>query len=111
MEFGQPFRRLRPDIRNRLLTFLQMFAIAAMGVFATDAAGAGGRGFAICYTAFLAILLWQWVVVARLERSDPVYGPITLRYTATMGVMTAWIGASIFAPEDARIGRSSSSGA
>jgi low temperature requirement protein LtrA len=93
----------RPDIRNRLLTFLQMFAIAAMGVFATNATGAGGRGFAICYTAFLGILVWQWVVVARLERSDPVYGPITRRYATTMLVMTAWIGASVFAPDDVRI--------
>jgi low temperature requirement protein LtrA len=93
----------RPDIRNRLLTFLQMFAIAAMGVFATNATGAGGRGFAICYTAFLGILVWQWVVVARLERSDPVYGPITRRYATTMLVMTAWIGVSVFAPDDVRI--------
>ncbi len=93
----------RPDVRNRFLTFLQMFAIAAMGVFATDATGAGGRGFAICYTAFLAILVWQWVVVARMERSDAVYGPVTLRFTTTMVVMLVWIGASIFVPDDARI--------
>jgi low temperature requirement protein LtrA len=93
----------RPDMRNRLMTFLQMFAIAAMGVFATDAAGAGGRGFALCYTAFLVILVWQWVVVARLERDDRVYGPITRRYTVSMVIMTAWIGASAFAPDDVRM--------
>ena len=34
----------RADVRNRLLTFLQMFAIAAMGVFATDAAEEAGGG-------------------------------------------------------------------
>jgi low temperature requirement protein LtrA len=93
----------RPDVRNRLMTFLQMFAIAAMAVFATDATGSGGRGFAVCYTAFLAILVWQWIVVARLESDDPVYGPITRGYTVTMILMTAWIGASIFAPDDVRI--------
>jgi low temperature requirement protein LtrA len=93
----------RADVRNRLLTFLQMFAIAAMAVFATAAPGAGGRGFAICYTAFLMILVWQWIVVARLERLDPVYGPITRRYTTSMVIMTAWIGASIFATQDVRL--------
>jgi low temperature requirement protein LtrA len=93
----------RPDIRNRLLTFLQMFAIASMGVFASDASGAGGRGFAFCYTAFLAILVWQWVVVARLERPDPLYGPFAVRYTAALAIMTAWIGASAFANPDVRI--------
>jgi low temperature requirement protein LtrA len=93
----------RPDVRNRLMTFLQMFAIAAMAVFATDATGSGGRGFAVCYTAFLAILVWQWLVVARLERADPVYGPITRGYTTTMILMTAWIGASVFVPEGVRI--------
>jgi low temperature requirement protein LtrA len=93
----------RADMRNRLMTFLQMFAIAAMAVFAPVAAGTGGRGFAICYTAFLAILVWQWVAVARLESLDPVYGPLTRRYATTMGVMTAWIAMSVFASPDVRI--------
>jgi low temperature requirement protein LtrA len=94
----------RPDVRNRLLTFLQMSAIAAMGVFATDVTGnAGGRAFAICYTVFLAILVWQWLVVARLERTDPLYGPIAVRYAAVMAAMTVWIALSIPAPATTRL--------
>jgi len=93
----------RPDIRNRLMTFLQMFAIAAMAVFATDASGPGGRGFAVCYSIFLAILVWQWIAVTRLERDDPVYGPITRRYTTSMTLMTLWIGISIFVSADTRV--------
>jgi low temperature requirement protein LtrA len=93
----------RADVRNRLLTFLQMFAIAAMAVFATDTGADAGRGFAVCYTAFLAILVWQWVGVARLESDDPVYGPITRRYAFSIIIMTVWIAASAFARPDVRI--------
>lgn len=92
----------RGDTRNRLLTFLQMFALSAMAVFASDAATAGSA-FAICYTAFLIILVWQWVVVARLERGDPVYGPIARRYAIAMVVMTVWIGASALATPAVRM--------
>ncbi len=93
----------RPDVRNRLFVFLQMFAISAMAVFAPDALGSGGRGFAICYTVFLAILVWQWVVVARIERSDAVYGPLTRSYATTMVLMTVWIAVSVFLDDDRRV--------
>ena len=93
----------RADVRNRLMTFLQMFAIAAMAVFASDASGDAGRGFAIWYTVFLVVLVWQWVGVARLERDDPVYGPITRRYAVSIILMTAWIAVSAVMPPDVRI--------
>lgn len=93
----------RPDVRNRLFVFLQMFAISAMAVFAPDALGSGGTGFAISYTTFLGILVWQWLVVARIERSDSVYGPLTRSYAATMVVMTVWIAGSVFIDEDLRV--------
>ena len=91
----------RADTRNRLLTFLQMFALSSMAVFVTDAATGGA--FAVSYTAFLAILVWQWVVVARLERDDPVYGPIASRYAVAIALMTAWVGASAFVTPGLRI--------
>jgi len=93
----------RPDVRNRLLTFLQMFAIAVMAVFAPTAGAEGGAGFAISYTVFLLILLGQWYRVARIERDDQLYGPIARRYTLLMAVMTAWTAASIFVPAGARV--------
>jgi low temperature requirement protein LtrA len=93
----------RADVRNRLLTFLQMFAIAAMAVFAPGADGFAGQAFAVSYTVFLVILLWQWITVARLERDDPVYGPITRRYTVSMVLMTLWIAASALVAAELRI--------
>ena len=93
----------RQDVRTRLLTFLQMFALASMAVFAPDAAGAGGVGFAASYLVVLVVLVGQWVVVARMERGVPVYGPVATRYTVTMAVMTAWIGLSIVASGPARL--------
>lgn len=93
----------RADVRNRLMTFLQMFAIAAMAVFAADTGADAGRGFAVCYTVFLAILVWQWVGVARLERDDPVYGPITRSYAIAITLMTVWIAVSAFATPEVRM--------
>ncbi|MGV8910793.1 MAG: low temperature requirement protein A [Propionicimonas sp.] len=93
----------RPDVRNRLLTFLQMFAIAVMAVFAPTAGAAGGFGFAISYTVFLLILLGQWYRVARIERHDPLYGPIARRYTFLLAVMTVLLAASIFVPAGLRV--------
>ena len=91
----------RADTRNRLLTFLQMFALSAMAVFVTGAST--GAAFAVWYTAFLAVLAWQWVGVARLERSDPVYGRVAGRYAVAIVVMTVWVGASAFAGEVVRM--------
>ncbi len=93
----------RPDVRNRLLTFLQMLALASMAVFAPDASGAGGFGFAASYLVVLLVLGGQWVVVARLERDDPLYGPIARRYTLLMIIMTSWVAASLIAPPGARL--------
>ena len=93
----------RPDVRNRLLTFLQMFAIAVMAVYAPTAGAQGGAGFAISYTVFLLILLGQWYRVARIERDDTLYGPIARRYTLLLALMTIWLAASIFVPAGLRV--------
>lgn len=93
----------RPDLRNRALTFLQMFAIAVMALYAPTATGEGGAGFALAYVVFLGLLTWQWSVVLRTERHDPVYGPIARRYTIMMSVMTLWTAASVLAPAPVRL--------
>lgn len=93
----------RPDMRNRALTFLQMFAIAAMAVFAPTADGDGGTGFAVSYLVFLILLTAQWASVTNTERDDPLYGPIALRYTRMMALMTVWTAASIFASPSIRL--------
>lgn len=48
------------DIRTRVFTFLQMFTVAAMAVFAQNAMGGGSVGFALAYAAFQLILTWLW---------------------------------------------------
>jgi len=40
------------DIRNRVFTFLQMFTVAAMAVFAHNAPGEGSAGFALSFAAY-----------------------------------------------------------
>jgi low temperature requirement protein LtrA len=41
--------------------------------------------------------------VANTERDDPMYGPIALRYTRMMVLMTVWTAASIFASPTGRL--------
>jgi low temperature requirement protein LtrA len=48
------------DIRTRIFTFLQMFTVVAMAIFAHDAMGEGSVGFALAYAAFHLILTWLW---------------------------------------------------
>ena len=93
----------RPDMRNRALTFVQMFAIAAMAVFAPTADADGGTGFAVSYVGFLILLTAQWAAVTNTERDDPLYGPIARRYTRMMALMTVWTAASIFVSPSARL--------
>lgn len=40
------------DIRTRVFTFVQMFTVAAMAVFAHSAFGAGAAGFALSFAAY-----------------------------------------------------------
>lgn len=48
------------DIRTRIFTFLQMFTVVAMAIFAHNAMGEGSVGFALAYAAFHLILTWLW---------------------------------------------------
>lgn len=65
------------DIRTRVFTFLQMFTVAAMAVFAHDALGAGSVGFALSYAAFQLILTYMWW---RTGVHDPEHRPLTRPY-------------------------------
>lgn len=48
------------DIRTRVFTFLQMFCVAAMAVFAHNATDEGAIGFALSYAAFNLVLTYLW---------------------------------------------------
>ena len=93
----------RQDLRTRALTFLQMFAITVMAVFAPTADGDGGLGFGVAYLAFLLILVVQWVAVMRLEWDDPLYGPITRSYTLMMSVIVVGVTISLFVSSSVRM--------
>lgn len=48
------------DIRTRVFTFLQMFALAGMAIFAHNALAEGYQGFAASYSVFLLIVTYLW---------------------------------------------------
>ena len=48
------------DLRTRFFTFLQVFALAFMAIFAPTAFGAGAAGFALSFAAFLGIVTFLW---------------------------------------------------
>ena len=94
----------REDGRTRTVVFVQMGVLVLLAVFAADAAGDGGRGFALVYATFLAISTWLWSSVRRQDRRDhPEFLPVTGRYVAGMGVGVLVVFASAFLPEEPRL--------
>ena len=76
----------REDGRTRTIVFVEMGVLVLLAVFTADAAGAGGRGFALVYAAFLAISTWLWNSVRRQDRLDhPEFLAVTGRYVLAMG--------------------------
>jgi low temperature requirement protein LtrA len=94
----------REDGRTRTIVFVEMGVLVLLAVFTPDAAGAGGRGFALVYAAFLAISTWLWNSVRRQDRRDhPEFLAVTGRYVVTMGAATAVMFASAFLASDPRL--------
>ena len=87
------------DIRTRVFTFLQMGTVAAMAVFAHNAMGAGGVGFAFSHAAFQAILLYLWW---RTGVHDPDHRPLSNRYSAGYLLSTLMFITSAFLAAPAR---------
>jgi low temperature requirement protein LtrA len=93
------------DGRTRSLVFVQMGILAVLAVFAGEAAGAGGRGFALVYSAFLAFVTLLWFLVRQqdvIERPAFVRG--TTRYTAVIAILAVVTFASAFVETDVRLG-------
>lgn len=68
------------DIRTRVFTFLQMFTVAAMAVFAHNAFGAGSVGFAISFAAYQLIITYLWW---RTGVHDPLHRPLSTPFVYT----------------------------
>ena len=87
------------DIRTRVFTFLQMFTVAAMAVFANNALGEGSVGFALSYSAFLLILTYLWW---RTGVHDPDHRPLSQPYASVFLLSTLLFVGSVFVPEPVR---------
>lgn len=81
------------DIRTRVFTFLQVFAVAAMAVFAHDALGESSVGFALAYAAFQLILGYLWW---RTGVYDPNHRPLSRPYSFAFLITTLLFVVSIF---------------
>ena len=87
------------DIRTRVFTFLQMFSVAAMAVFAHNALGDGSIGFALSYATFQLILTYLWW---RTGVHDPNHRPLSQPYTFAFLINTALFFISVFVPAPLR---------
>jgi low temperature requirement protein LtrA len=92
----------REDSRSRTFIFLQMLLLATLAVYTGDAAGDGGEGFALVYTALLLVLTWLWYAV-RIHDTEE-YMSVTGRYLIGMATSIVVMGVSVFVSDDARIG-------
>jgi len=81
------------DIRTRVFTFLQMFTVVAMAVFAHDALGESSVGFALACAAFQLILTYMWW---RTGVYDADHRPLTRPYVASYLLSTALFAGSVF---------------
>jgi low temperature requirement protein LtrA len=83
------------DIRTRVFTFLQMFTVAAMAVFAHSALGEGAEGFALSFATYQLVLTWLWW---RTGVYDPNHRPLSQPYSLAFLVSTLLFVASVFVP-------------
>ena len=73
------------DIRTRVFTFLQMFTVVAMAVFAHDALGESSVGFALACAAFQLILSWLWWRTGVYDAAHrPLARPYVVAYLLSM---------------------------
>jgi len=88
------------DIRTRVFTFLQMFAVAAMAIFAHNAFSSGAVGFAISYTLFQLIITFLWW---RSGYHDKNHRSISNPYSAIFTLATLLFLSSVFFDESLRL--------
>jgi len=73
------------DIRTRIFTFLQMFTVVAMAVFAHNALGEGSVGFALSCAVFQLILSWLWWRTGVYDADHrPLARPYVITYLLSM---------------------------
>jgi len=94
----------REDGRTRAFVFIQMGILALVAVFAANAAGDGGRAFALAYAAFLVVMTWLWYAVQRQDRVErPELEVVTSRYVNALVVSVAVMLVSAVLPVEPRL--------
>ncbi len=83
------------DIRTRLFTFLQMYTVAAMAVFAHAALGASSVGFALSFAAYQLIMTYLWW---RTGVHDPDHRPLSSPYSLAFLASALLFVSSVFVP-------------
>lgn len=81
----------RNDLRTRVFTFAQMFAVGAMAVFAHSAFGEGAAGFALSFAAHLLIVAYLWW---RTGVHDAAHRRLSRHYAASVLLVAAVFAAS-----------------
>ena len=91
----------REDGRTRSFVFLQIGFLALLAVFAGGAATESGTAFALTYAAFLAVLVWLWNSVRRLDA--PEVARVTKQYALGLFASGVLIVVSAFLSTDLRL--------
>jgi low temperature requirement protein LtrA len=91
----------REDGRSRAYIFVQMLILVVLAVYAGDAAGDDGQGFAIAYAVLLLVLTLQWYGVRRVDSDE--WNSITGSYITGMIVLAISMFASAFLDDSARL--------
>lgn len=81
------------DIKTRIITFIQMFAVAGMAVFVHNAFSDGAIGFSIAYSIYLFIIMILWY---RTGYHDPDHRPLSTPYSLFYLTSILLMVASIF---------------
>jgi low temperature requirement protein LtrA len=87
------------DIRTRVFTFLQMFTVVSMAIFAHDAIGGSSVGFALSCAFFQLILSWLWW---RTGVYDAAHRPLSRPYVVAYLLSMLLFVCSIFVTAPAR---------
>ena len=94
----------REDGRSRTVVFIQMGVLVLLAVYTAEAAGSGGRGFALTYATFMAVLAWLWYAVHREDRRDhPEFLTATRYYVTGIALSAVVVFASAFLPDGPRL--------
>ena len=81
------------DVGQRVYTFLQILAVAALALSVHDGLGEASQAFALSYAAARLLIIFMWV---RGGFYNPVARPLTNRYAAGFSISLALWALSVF---------------